>query len=138
MNKVLLGHSHVDLFTYCLWLLSFILQHRVELLHRRYGLQSIKGSLSSNLQKKVCQPLLTGHDLSSLLPFFSLLFCSSHADSLLFYTCSCYSAILYAVSFCPWILLPSISYAFLSHITLESVTFSKRSSSIISQNIALL
>lgn len=95
------------------------LQCRVELLlHTQYGLQSLKCLLSSFFKEKVSNPLPTGSDPCPFLPLFSLLFCSSHADSLLFYVCSCHTAILYAVSFGS-----EISSDFLSHITLEYVTF---------------
>lgn len=56
VNKFLMEHSHVHLFTYCSWLL---LQHsnRVEQLGP-YGSQSLQHFLSDSLQKSLPTSIL--------------------------------------------------------------------------------
>lgn len=56
INKVLLGHSHTDMFTCCLWL-PFATKAGMSNCDRDHNEpQSQQYLLSDVLQKKVCQP----------------------------------------------------------------------------------
>lgn len=125
VHKVLLEHSYVYSFTYILSMAAFIhLQCRVEsLLCGYYGWQSLKCLLCNYLQKKFAKLCPQGMTPLFFILFFLLLFCPSPIDSVFLYAYFCYGAILYAVAFDTRIQFPWMSYDFLSHSTLRSVTF---------------